>query len=89
MARTWLKITDLSKTITDSVLYLSKFQWHFYRNRINNPKMCMKPKQTLNSQSNLQKENKARGIMLLDFKIHYKAIVIKKVQYRHKTNETK
>ena len=49
----------------------------------------MKPKQTLNSQSNLQKENKARGIMLLDFKIHYKAIVIKKVQYRHKTNETK
>lgn len=46
----------------------------------------MKPQQTLNSQSNFEK-NKARVIMPSDFKIFHKAIVIKIVWYQHKNRQ--
>ena len=45
----------------------------------NNPKIHMQPLITPNSQSNLEKNNKARGVMLPDFKLHYKDIVIKMI----------
>ena len=31
----------------------------FYRNRTNNPKICMEPQKTPNSQSNLEKEEQS------------------------------
>ena len=47
--------------------------------------MCIKSQKTLNSQSNLGKENGAGEIRLTDFRLYYKAIVIETVWYWHKT----
>ena len=45
-----------TKPHTDSMQSLSKFQWHFHSNNANNPKICIDPQKTLNSQNNLEKE---------------------------------
>ena len=50
----------------------------FHRTRTNNLKICMKPQKTLNSQSNLEKEQSWR-YHAPKLKLYYKAIVIKTV----------
>ena len=48
-----LKCSYDPKDSTDSIQSLSKFQCHFSQKEKKNPRICIEPQKTLNSQSNL------------------------------------
>ena len=51
-----LKCLYYPRQSTHIMQSLSEYQEHFSQTETNNPKMCMKPQKTPNSQSNLEKE---------------------------------
>lgn len=54
----------------------------FDKNRKSNPKIHMVPKKSQNSQRNVK--NKAGSIKAADFKLHYKALVLKQCGIKKK-----
>ena len=53
----------------------------------NHLKLLMEPKESLHSQDNPKQKNKARGIMLPDFKLYYKTTVIKTAWYWYQNRD--
>ena len=55
-----------------------------HRTKTYNTEICMNTPKTLKSQNNLEEEEQTWCITFPDFKLYYKAIVIKMVWYQHK-----
>ena len=56
----------------------------FHRTRTKYFKVCLEAQKIQNMQSNLEKEERAGGIRISDFRLYYKSTVIKMVWYLHK-----
>ena len=72
-----LKCLYYLKQPTNSVQSLSNNNGIFHRTKTNNSEICLKSQKILNSQSDLKKE--AGKIILPDFRLQYKVIIIKTV----------
>ena len=80
-----VKMTILPKAIYRfSAIPIKLPMAFFHRTRTKTCTIYMETHRTPNSQSNLEKENGAGGLRLLDFRLYYKATVIKTVWYGHK-----
>ena len=80
-----VKMIRLPKAIYKFSLY-QRINGIFHRTRTSNSKICMETQKTQNSQNILRKNKKAGGIMLPDFKLYYKAVIIKTILYWHKND---
>ena len=67
---------------TNSIQSLSKFQCNCSQ-KWNNPKLCKETQMNQTAQAILRKNYKAADVILPDFKVYYKAIIIKIGYYRH------
>ena len=63
--------------------FLSKYPWNFFTKLEKNPKIQMKPQKTLTCQNKLGKK-KAGDSILPDFRLYYKATIIKRARYWYK-----
>ena len=83
-----VKMSILPKAIYRFNVIPVKISTAFFHRTRNNPKTCMDPQRTPESQSGLAKNQnqnpKTGGIKIPDFKLYYKAAVIKTVWYWHK-----
>ena len=80
-----VKMVILPKAIYRFSAFSIKIPTAFFNEtRTNSSKIHMKPQKTPNSQSNPEKEHKAGGIMLPDFKLYYKATI----RYCHNNRHT-
>ena len=72
-----VKMTKLPKAIYRFNVIYQITNGILHRTGTKNFTICMETQKTLNSKSNLEKKNGAGGISLPNFKLYYKATVIK------------